>query len=149
MTAAKDAYGVRAFLPRPQGRGLTRFPIKVHRLSRIEQLLEVPLIQSTISVVQWADWLKAFSSLRAPDHFSARFDRAQLALDAATQGLGVALESAMNAGGHLADGRLVPVFGPRKAVRMQVHFAVYPRRHRSRPAVATFLDWLHAEARKA
>ena len=123
--------------------------IAAHRLREIGQLLDVPLIQSTISVVQWADWLKAYSSLRPPDRFAVRFDRAQLALDAATQGLGVALESATNAGGHLTDGRLVPVFGLRKAIRMQVHFVVYPRRYRRRPAVAAFLDWLHGEARKS
>lgn len=77
--------------------------------------------------MQWPDWLRVYSALRPPDRVAMRFDRAQLALDAATQGLGVALESALNAAGHLADGRLVPVFGPRKAIRVEAHFAVYPK----------------------
>ena len=67
-------------------------------------------------------------------------------LDAATQGLGVALESAVNAGGHLADGKLKPVFGMDRAIRVKAHFAVYPERHAKRPAVEAFLAWLHAEA---
>ncbi len=120
--------------------------IKEHRLKRVEQLLEVPLIQSNVSVVQWADWFGRFTQLRAPERFPVRFDRAQMSLDAATQGLGVALESVVNAGGHLADGKLKPVFGMDRAMRVKAHFAVYPERHAKRPAVEAFLTWLHAEA---
>ncbi|WP_342130303.1 LysR substrate-binding domain-containing protein [Hydrogenophaga sp. OTU3427] len=120
--------------------------IKQHQLKRIEQLLEVPLIQSNVSVVQWSDWFDRFTGLRAPDRFPVRFDRAQMSLDAATQGLGVALESAVNAGGHLADGRLKAMFGMDKAIRVKAHFAVYPERHAKRPAVEAFLSWLHGEA---
>ena len=67
--------------------------IREHRLKRPEQLLEVPLIQSNVSVVQWSDWFRMFTDMRAPERFALRFDRAQMALDAAAQGLGVALES--------------------------------------------------------
>jgi DNA-binding transcriptional LysR family regulator len=122
--------------------------IKEHRLKRIEQLLELPLIQSNVSVVQWSDWFKAFSDKRAPERFSIRFDRAQMSLDAATQGLGVALESVITANLHLAGGQLKPVFGLDKAIRVKGHFAVYPARHAKRPAVEAFLAWIHAEAAK-
>eukprot|EP01030_Chromulinospumella_sphaerica_P001810 gene1810-1777_t len=120
--------------------------IKAHKLKRAEQLLDLPLIQSNVSIVQWSDWFGRFTRLRAPDRFSLRFDRAQMSLDAATQGLGVALESAVNAGGHLADGRLKAPFGMDQAVRVKAHFAVYPERHAKRPAVEAFLSWLHSEA---
>lgn len=120
--------------------------IKHHKLKRVEQLLEVPLIQSNVSVVQWADWFGRYTSLQAPERFPVRFDRAQMSLDAATQGLGVALESAVNAGGHLEQGKLKPVFGMEKAIRVKAHFAVYPDRHARRPAVEAFLSWLHWEA---
>ncbi len=122
--------------------------IKAHKLKLVTQLLDVPLIQSNVSIVQWSDWFGRFTKLRAPERFSLRFDRAQMSLDAATQGLGVALESAMNAGGHLADGKLKAPFGMEKAVRVKAHFAVYPERHAKRPAVEAFLSWLHREAAK-
>ena len=122
--------------------------IRQHKLKRVEQLLELPLIQSNVSVVQWSDWFGRFTQLRAPDRFPVRFDRAQMSLDAATQGLGVALESAMNAGGHLAEGKLKAPFGLDQAVRVKAHFAVYPERHAKRPAVEAFLSWLHGEAAK-
>lgn len=122
--------------------------IKEHKLKRVEQLLEVPLIQSNVSVVQWSDWFKRFTRLRAPERFPVRFDRAQMSLDAATQGLGVALESVVNAEGHLTDGKLNAVFDVEKAIRVKAHFAVYPERHSKRPAVEAFLSWLHIEAAK-
>lgn len=123
--------------------------IRHHRLNRPERLLDVPLIQSAVSVVQWADWFAAFTSVRAPERFALRFDRAQLALDAATQGLGVALESATIAGGHLAERKLKPVFGFERAISVKAHFAVYPARHAKRPPVAAFLAWLRRQAAAA
>ncbi len=120
--------------------------IREHRLKRIEQLFDVPLIQSNVSVVQWSDWLGEFADSRAPERFTLRFDRAQMSLDAATQGLGVALESAVNADPHLLTGRLKPVFGLDKAIRIKAHFVVYPAKHAKRPPVEAFLNWVHAEA---
>jgi len=122
--------------------------IQAHRLKRPEHLLGVKLIQSNVSVVQWSDWFAAFSDKRAPERFAVRFDRAQMSLDAATQGLGVALESATIAGRHIAEKKLRPVFGLEKAIRVKAHFAVYPARHAKRPPVEAFLSWLHGEASK-
>jgi DNA-binding transcriptional LysR family regulator len=122
--------------------------IREHRVKRPEQLLDLPLIQSNVSVVQWSDWFSAFTDKRAPERFAVRFDRAQMAVDAATQGLGVALESATIAGRHLAEGKLRPLFGLDKAVKVQAHFAVYPARHARRAPVEAFLTWLHAQAAK-
>lgn len=122
--------------------------IQENRLKRPEHLLGVKLIQSNVSVVQWPDWFTAFTNKRAPDRFALRFDRAQMSLDAASQGLGVALESATIAGRHLAERKLRPVFGLNKAVKVKAHFAVYPARHAKRPPVEAFLAWLHREASK-
>jgi DNA-binding transcriptional LysR family regulator len=122
--------------------------IREKRLKRVEQLQDMPLIQSNVSVVQWSDWFAKFTRMRAPERFALRFDRAQMSLDAATQGLGVALESAVNAGLHLADGKLKAVFGMDKAVRVKAHFVVYPARHARRAPVEAFLSWIHSQAAK-
>lgn len=123
--------------------------IRQQRLRRIEQLLNVPLIQSNVNVVQWTDWFAAHTNLHAPERFALRFDRAQMAMEAAILGLGVALESATIAARHIAEGRLAPVFGFDRAVRAKAHFAVYPPRHATRPPVEAFLAWLHGEAAQA
>jgi DNA-binding transcriptional LysR family regulator len=122
--------------------------IQTHRLKRPEHLLGVKLIQSNVSIVQWSDWFAAFTDQRAPDRFTVRFDRAQMSLDAATQGLGVALESATIAGRHISERKLRPVFGLDKAVKVKAHFAVYPPRHAKRAPVEAFLSWIHGEASK-
>ncbi len=120
--------------------------IRQHRLKRAEQLLEVPLIQSNVSVVQWSDWFRAHSNKRAPQRFALRFDRAMMSLDAAAQGLGVALESYTIAGRHLAEGKLKPILGLDKSMPAKAHFAVYPAHHAKRAPVEAFLSWLHAAA---
>lgn len=120
--------------------------IEEHGIRRAEQLLDVALIQSNVSLVQWSDWFNAFSNKRAPDRYPVRFDRAQMALDAATQGLGVALESTIIASQHLREGKLRPIFSMEKALRIKAHFVVYPPRHAKRPNVEAFLAWIHGEA---
>ena len=122
--------------------------IQEHRLKRPEDLLGVKLIQSNVSVIQWSDWFDAFTNTRAPDRFPVRFDRAQMSLDAATQGLGVALESTTIAARHIAQRKLKPIFGLEKAIKVKAHFLVYPARHAKRPPVEAFLAWLHREASK-
>lgn len=111
-----------------------------------DDLLLAPLIQSTVSVVQWADWLAAQGVKKVPQRFALRFDRAQLALDAAVQGLGIALESSTIAASHIVERRLVPLFEPSRALKVQGHHVVFPARHAKRPEVETFVQWLHAEA---
>lgn len=86
--------------------------------------------------MQRSDGLLAFSDKRAPERFALRFDRAQMLLDAATQGLGVALECATNAGLHRADVKLKPVFGLDKTVRVKAHFVDYPAQHARCPVRA-------------
>jgi DNA-binding transcriptional LysR family regulator len=120
--------------------------IRDRRLRRLEQLLEVPLIQSNVSVVQWSDWFATFTDRQAPDRFGLRFDRAQMSLEAAMQGLGVALESATIAGRYLGERKLKPVFGRDVAVRVRAHFLVYPARHAKRTPVARFLEWIKRQA---
>jgi DNA-binding transcriptional LysR family regulator len=117
-----------------------------HQIGAPADLLQVPLIQSTVSVVQWADWFAQHPPLQKPERFALRFDRAMMALDAAVQGLGVALESTVIAQTHIAAGRLQPVFEPASAIEVQAHFVVYPERHGYRSEVRQFMEWLGAQS---
>lgn len=121
--------------------------IERHPLREPADLLAAPLIQSAVGVRQWGDWLGAQGVTQAPERYALRFDRAQLALDAAVQGLGVALESAVNAAQHIAEGRLVPPFGAERALTIQAHFVVYPAQNGRRSEVEAFVNWLHEQAR--
>lgn len=117
-----------------------------HALREPSALLAAPLIQSAVGVLQWGDWLAAQGVRQAPERYALRFDRAQLALDAAVQGLGVALESAVNAAHYITQGLLIPPFDAARSLTIQAHFAVFPARHGKRPEVEAFVTWLHAQA---
>ncbi len=119
--------------------------IERHQIREPVDLLQVPLIQSTVGVVQWADWFERFAPPKRPERFALRFDRALMALDAAVQGLGVALESTVIGADYLSSGRLQAVFDPQWAVAVQAHFVVYPQSHGYRPEVAQFLSWLETQ----
>ena len=115
------------------------------KMTEPADVLQAPLIQSAVSVVQWSDWLASVGVAQGPERYALRFDRAQLSLDAAIQGLGVALESATMAAPHLESGRLVPLFSAKQSVRVQAHFVVYPKRHAKRKEIAAFLAWLRTQ----
>ena len=120
--------------------------IRTHALHSPADLLRVPLIQSSVSVVQWSDWFGRFCANERPERMGLRFDRAMMSLDAAVQKLGVALESSTIGHALIASGKLQPVFGEKLSLEVQGHFLVYPARHAARPEVQHFLQWLKEEA---
>lgn len=121
--------------------------IKRYCIRSAEELMQVPLIQSTVSVVQWPDWFGSRGIAYASAGYAYRFDRAFMAMDAAVQGLGVALESTSIGEVHLRNKRLRPVFEDESFfLPVQAHFLVYPARHAQRSEVTSFVDWVRREA---
>jgi LysR family glycine cleavage system transcriptional activator len=120
-----------------------------HRIERPEDLLQLPLIQSVVQVVQWIDWFRSRRVPFAPGQYAYSFDRSSMALDAAVQGLGVACDSSSIAAGHLRDGRLRKVFDERWCLKVQAHFLVCPQRHLQRSEVVDFIEWIRENAADA
>jgi DNA-binding transcriptional LysR family regulator len=123
--------------------------IRTHALHMPEDLLRVPLIQSSVNLVQWPEWFARFGGDLRPERMGLRFDRAMMSLDAAVQKLGVALESTSVGQSLIASGKLQPVFEEQMSMEVQGHFMVYPARHASRPEVKSFVEWLKEEASDA
>jgi len=111
-----------------------------------EQLLAQPLIFSDVNVVQWPRWFAAHGVPLSPATYALRFDRAYLVIEAAIQGLGVALESARLSETALSNGDLVPVFPDRKGIQVHAHHLVYPESHGKWNKVVRFVTWLRREA---
>lgn len=114
--------------------------------ARPESLIQqLPLIDSTLSPLSWALWFER-QGLPEPRQPRTAFDRAALAIAAAADGLGVALESTRLAARELDRGDLV-VLGARRfaAVEGPVHF-LHLRRGPLRAPVQAFVDWLRTEA---
>jgi len=110
-----------------------------------EDLLRQHLIQSDNKMVRWSHWFEA-NKLASPALHGIRFDRSFLAIAAAADGLGVALESTLLAERELAAGRLVmPLTGRSKDITYVGHHLVVPKQSRPNKLVAVFADWLAAE----
>lgn len=120
---------------------LARQPVHVP-----SDLLKRPLIQSTVSLVQWPAWFASRNLIGMPERFAFRFDRASMSLEAAVQGLGIALESDRIASQHIEAGRLRPVFHTAWSLPIKAHFMVYPARHAQRAEVAQFVSWVREQA---
>lgn len=108
-------------------------------------LLARSLIQSDNKMLRWADWFAA-NDLPAPALRGPRFDRSFLALAAAADGLGVALESTLLAERELASGRLVqPLRARANDCRYVGHRLVFPSPAAPHGPVPLFRAWLRAE----
>ena len=108
-------------------------------------LLDHVLIQSDSKQIQWADWFAA-NGLLAPPPNGSRFDRSFLAIAAAAEGLGVALESTRLAeqSSHGPAGHTVgPEGDPDPLRRAQPDF---PRYVRQRHHLRAFAEWLLANS---
>ena len=120
---------------------LARQPVHVP-----SDLLKRPLIQSTVSLVQWPAWFASRNLIGMPERFAFRFDRASMSLEAAVQGLGIALESDRIAAQYIETGRLRPVFHTAWSLAIKAHFMVHPERHAQRVEVAQFVSWVREQA---
>ena len=124
-------------------------PLCTPRLARSirkpADLLRHVLIESDNKRLCWPDWFAANGLAARPPH-GMRFDRSFLAIAAAADGLGVALESTRLAERELKSRRLVVPLGGRAGdVRDVGHYLVFPPAARQRQTLRLFLSWLGDE----
>jgi LysR family glycine cleavage system transcriptional activator len=114
-------------------------------LSPTDALKQLTLIDSSLSRFTWQDWF-GLNGLPLPSGSRPSFDRAALAIAAAADGMGVALESTRLAEKELARGDLV-VLGDTvfKSVHQPTHFLCQRDSTQQRPAVEAFVQWLQNE----
>jgi len=110
-----------------------------------EELLFQNLILSNVNLVQWPQWFAAHGVPISPSEYAVSFDRAYLSIQAAVQGLGIALESDRLAEDALGRGLLVPVFPYRKGMQIHGHHLVCPPTHAEHRKVKLFVSWIRAE----
>lgn len=103
------------------------------------------LIHSIKAQVQWSQWFAMAGAMPTMEWRRLLFDRSHMAIDAAVDGLGVALESTLMMWRELRSGSLVcPVANPPR-VMLTTQWIVCPFDHLHRAKVRLFLDWLRAE----
>lgn len=103
------------------------------------------LIHSVKAQVQWPRWFAAAGIAAPARGRRVLFDRSHMAIDAAVNGIGIALESDLMMWRELRDGRLVcPVRQAPPALRV-TQWLVCPQDRLRRSQVRAFLDWVRAE----
>jgi len=109
-------------------------PLTPHGVTR------VPLIHSLRCPVDWKQWIRHHGEGLPPTR-GMQFDRSYLALAAAADGLGLALESTLLASDLIDSGRLVLPFGPR-GLTAHAHRLVYRRSERADTHIRAFTEWI-------
>lgn len=109
------------------------------------EVAQYRLIHSIKAQVQWPQWFSLAGSPPALDWRRILFDRSHMAIDAASDGFGLALESTLMMWREIHDGRLIcPVRNPPR-ISLTTQWIVCPFDHLQKPKVRLFLDWLRAE----
>ena len=103
------------------------------------------LIYSFKSQVQWPQWFALAGVPPAEESRRVLFDRSHMSVDAAAEGMGVALESTLMMWRELCAGSVVcPVKSP-PPIQLTTQWIVCPLDHLHKRKVKTFIDWLHLE----
>lgn len=115
---------------------------------QIQELATVALIESQLNPLSWRDYFIQHGQRLPNMMHRPSFDRGALAIAAAVDGLGLALESVRFAQQELADGRLVKyaIEGCQPVMR-EIHFLCYRHTQRNSPKIVAFHDWLVEQCR--
>jgi DNA-binding transcriptional LysR family regulator len=113
-------------------------------LARAEDILRQPLLMLDSRPGDWGRWLAHHGEpgQRPP---GMMFDQFATLIQAAIHGMGLALVPTFLIGRELAEGRLVPVFGPPVAALGAYHL-VWPRAGPDRAPLRSFRAWLAADS---
>ncbi|SRR5258706_1371634 len=118
------------------------------RLRAPADLIGMPLLQSDDTNPEWALWLEAAGVAHPNPGRGPSFDSTRIAVDAAIDGLGVAIGGTRLFADVLAQGRLFQPFA--LAVPSgRAYWLVSPAVTAERPKVRAFRDWVLAEVASA
>ena len=125
------------------------FPVCVpeiaRRLSTPGELRKETLLEVAHSLEDWPLWLKAAGVRLRPEKRSPRFDTYALALQAAADGLGVAIGLRPYVADDLAARRLVAPF-PLTVPKGKAWYLIWPPLRRDDAAFIAFRGWLTAHS---
>jgi len=102
------------------------------------------LIHSEVNLYSWRDWQRDHPGVALELERGPRFDRSFMAISAAVDGIGVALESRLLVERELQSGRLTLPFGP-DGHRQVCHHLKFLKTKAHLPKMRAFRDWLFEE----
>ncbi len=118
------------------------------RLREPADLRDVPLLDASppepASVGEWGTWFKAAGIGQRPATRAATFDSTKIAVQAAIDGMGVAIGSPYLFAEDIAAGRLFQPF-PLTVRNGKTYWLVCAEGTASRPKIKAFRDWIFSE----
>jgi LysR family transcriptional regulator, glycine cleavage system transcriptional activator len=115
--------------------------IKRHALSTVDGLEQHTLLHVSTVPKLWRDWLALAGCSGLRPAATLTLDHFYLSIQAAVDGLGVAMGPTALISDDVAAGRLVIPF-PDISLPARTYFAYLPERDRINPASTVFCDWL-------
>jgi len=110
-----------------------------------EALNSTRVIHSERSPQNWTAWLRSQNITGVNVARGLRFDRAYLSIQAAIDGLGVALESTVFAARAIETKQLIRLFRKLPAPAAMAHYLVYSEANAQLPKIRKFKDWMIRE----
>jgi LysR family transcriptional regulator, glycine cleavage system transcriptional activator len=117
-------------------------------LQEISDLAQHTLLNVTSMPRLWHDWLKQAGQPRLTSTATLTFDHFFLTIQAAIDGLGVAMGPTALIGDDVAAGRLITPF-PDISLPARSYFAYLPAGSESDSQTTAFCDWLEEEGRQS
>lgn len=108
----------------------------------IDGILRHRIIYSVKALVSWEAWLRTAGRGTPTSWRRILFDRSYMVIQAATDGLGIALESEVFAHAEIASGALVCPLREIPPVTIQANWLVCPPVHLRSAKVTRFRNWL-------
>lgn len=117
----------------------------------LARLIEFPLIHTESRHFGWDQWFRAEGYSVPVDPMRLRVDRSRLAIKAAANELGIALESRILAAREIREGTLVPLARLCRSGRRadETYFLVWSQSRSCSARVAAFADWIREDFAKA
>jgi LysR family glycine cleavage system transcriptional activator len=122
--------------------------LKRNSLKTVAGLARHTLLHVTTVPRLWRDWLKEAGHAGLQPAAILTFDHFYLSIQAAIDGLGIAMGPTTLVGDDLTAGRLVAPF-PDISLPARTYFAYVPQRGRPNPAGEIFREWLARVAEKS
>ena len=121
-------------------------PLKKPDDLRYHTLLHVEWKMENEAAPNWRMWLRAAGNEDIDSDRGPRFSLETMAVQAASEGQGVALASSALVSDDIAAGRLVRPFPDTGKHETEFcYYVVYPKVHLERPKVKAFRDWVISE----
>ena len=123
-----------------------KYPLKKPEDLRHHTLLHVEWKMENEAAPNWRMWLRAAGVENIDSDRGPRFSLETMAVQAASEGQGVALASSALVQDDIAAGRLIRPFPDTEKHETEFcYYVVYPKIHLERPKVKAFRDWVTRE----